>query len=139
MLRSRGGEDILTNVVSQKPISLHTNIHLQLKSKSISLCETGAPWWVHENKFCWWVALHGPIDWETERWWSFDLRLTILLYSSFIASVHGYFVEIVVQLGLLLSRKEESLINGCLRLRITMLFITLYSKKWKGHDIYIIN
>ena len=99
-MRSRGAEDILTTVVSQKLISLHTNIHLQLKSKSISLCETEAPWWVLGNKFCWWVALHGPIDWETERWWSFDLRLMILLYSLFIVSVHGYFVlpvEVVVE------------------------------------------
>jgi hypothetical protein len=92
------------------------------------VCETGAPWWVHETEFCWCVVLHRSIDWEMERWWFFDVRLTIFCCTAH--SLRLYMAIFFFQLGLLSSTKEESLMNGCLRLPIIVLFMILHSGWW---------
>ena len=96
--------------------------------------ETGAPWLVHRTEICWWVVLHGPIDWEMERWWSFDLRLTIFCCTA--RSLCLYMAILFFQLGLLSSTREESLMNDYLWLPITMLFMILRSGWWnKFHHL----
>jgi hypothetical protein len=93
------------------------------------VCETGAPWWVHGTEICWWVVLHGPIDWEMKRWYPLirDWRYSTV---QLVHCVYTWLIILFFQLGLLSSTKEESLMNCYLRLPITVLFMILRNGWW---------
>ena len=136
MLRSRGAKDILTTVVSQKPFHYTQIYTYNSRARAYRFVKPKPHDEFTKINFVDGLPFTDPL---IEKQSGGDPLICYWWFYCTARSMHLYMAILFFQLGLLLSRKEESLMNGCLRLRITVLFIMLCSKKWKGHDIYIIN